>query len=101
VRRGEIWRYEPVVQRAGQSTARLIVSADAINDNDALPTVYAMHVADSDPESLLAVAVEPHGWAMALEVDRPLRRRLVEHLGRASAEQMDAVDNALRATFDL
>jgi hypothetical protein len=30
--------------RAGQSTTRLIVSANAVNANDALPAVYAMHV---------------------------------------------------------
>jgi hypothetical protein len=37
--------------RAGQPTARLIVSADAVNANDDLLTVYAMHVMDSDPGS--------------------------------------------------
>lgn len=79
-------------------TTRLIVSADAVNENDALPTVYAMHVVDSDPGSLLAVRVGQLGWAFALEIDRPPRRRLVEHLGRATTEQ---VDNAIRAVFEV
>ncbi len=57
MRRGDLYRYEPVMARAGQSTTRLIVSADALNANDALPTVYAMHVVDSAPGSLLAVRV--------------------------------------------
>ena len=91
MRRGDLYRYEPVMARAGQSTTRLIVSADAVNANDELPTVYAMHVVDSDPGSLLAVRVAELGWAFALEIDRPPRRRLVEHLGRATPEELEQV----------
>jgi mRNA-degrading endonuclease toxin of MazEF toxin-antitoxin module len=101
VRRGDLYRYEPVMARIGQSTTRLIVSADAVNANDALPTVYAMHVVDSDPGSILAVRVGELGWAFALEIDRPLRRRLVEHLGRATPEELEQVDNAIRAVFEV
>lgn len=101
MRRGEIWRYEPVINRAGQSTDRLIVSADAINDNDGLPTVYAMQMADTDPGSLLAVRVSGHGWALATAIERPLRKRLIERLGQAGPEEMEQVDNAIRATFDV
>ncbi len=100
MRRGDLYRYEPVMARAGQSTTRLIVSADAVNANDALPTVYAMHVVDSDPGSLLAVRVGELGWAFALEIDRP-PRRLVEHLGRATPEELEHVDNAIRAVFEV
>lgn len=96
-----MWRYEPVMARAGQSTVRLVVSADAVNEHPGLPTAYVMHVVDSDPGSLLAVGVEPFGWALALEIDRPPRRRLVERLGTATPAQMDQVDTALRAVFDL
>jgi len=101
VRRGEIWRYEPVINRAGQSTARLIVSADSINANARLPTAYAMHLVDSDPQSLLAVHIDGHGWAVSTEIDRPVRKRLVEQIGQASPEEMERVDNAIRATFDV
>lgn len=101
MRRGEIWRYEPVINRTGQRTHRLIVSADSINTNGGLPVVYAMQLADTDPESLLAVRIGEHGWALATAIERPLRKRLVELIGRASAEEMEQVDNALRATFDL
>jgi mRNA-degrading endonuclease toxin of MazEF toxin-antitoxin module len=101
VRRGDLYRYEPVITRAGQSTTRLIVSADAVNANDALPTVYAMHVVDSDPGSLLAVRVGGLGWAFAMEIDRPPRRRLVEPLGRATPEELEQVDNAIRAVFEV
>jgi mRNA-degrading endonuclease toxin of MazEF toxin-antitoxin module len=101
VRRGEIWRYEPVIARSGQSTARLIVSADSINLNEALPVVYVMHVVDSDPQSLLAVRVGERGWALATEIDRPVRKRLTEKIGKATAAEMERVDTALSAVFDL
>lgn len=101
MRRGDLYRYEPVMTRAGQSTTRLIVSADAVNANASLPAVYAMHVVDSDPGSLLAVRVGELGWAFAMEIDRPLRRRLVEHLGRATAEELEQVDQAIRAVFEV
>ncbi|MGH3751124.1 MAG: hypothetical protein ACRDRP_00215 [Pseudonocardiaceae bacterium] len=100
MRRGDLYRYEPVLARPGQPTTRLIVSADAVNANDALPAVYAMHVVDSDPGSLLAVRVGEFGWAFALEIDRP-PRRLVEHLGRATPEELEQVDNAIRAVFEV
>jgi mRNA-degrading endonuclease toxin of MazEF toxin-antitoxin module len=87
--------------RAGQSTTRLIVSADAVNANDGLPTIYAMHIVDSDPGSLLALKVGEFGWAFAMEIDRPPRRRLVEHLGRATSEELEQVDNAIRAVFEV
>ena len=101
MRRGELWRYEPVIARAGQSTTRLIVSADSINRNDAMPVVYVMHVVDTDPQSLLAVRVGEHGWALATGIDRPVRKRLSERLGEASVEEMEQVDNAIRAVFDV
>ncbi len=101
MRRGELWRYEPVVVRRGQPTTRLIVSSDALAENASVPTVYAMHVVGSDPQSLLAVRIGEHGWAVSTEIDRPIRKRLVERIGRASVEEMEQVDGALRATFDV
>jgi mRNA-degrading endonuclease toxin of MazEF toxin-antitoxin module len=79
----------------------LIVSADAINDNDELPIVLALHVVAEDPGSLLAVRVGEHGWARALSIEPVLRRRLVERVGTADADTMDAVAGALRAVQDL
>ncbi len=63
-----MWRYESVAARPGAPTSRLIVSADAINANDQLPVVLAVHVVDTDPESRLAVRVGDHGWARALSI---------------------------------
>jgi mRNA-degrading endonuclease toxin of MazEF toxin-antitoxin module len=99
VRRGEVWRYEPVIARAGQSTLRLVVSADSINADDALPTVYVMQVVETDPGSLLAVRIGDLGWAFALLVDRPVRKRLTDRVGAATVEEMEQVDAALRATL--
>ena len=90
-----------MIARAGQPTSRLVVSADSVNRNEALPVVYVMHVVDTDPGSLLAVRIGEHGWALATEIDRPVRKRLVEKLGEATAAEMEQVDNALRAVLDL
>ncbi len=101
MRRGEVRHYEPVIARAGQSTTRLIVSADSINRNEAQPVVYVMHVVDSDPASLLAVRIGEQGWDLATEIDRPVRKRLTEKLGEATTAEMEQVDAALRAVFDV
>lgn len=101
MRRGEVWRYEPVLSRPGQSTTRLIVSAAGINDAEALPVVFGVHVLDSDPGQLLAVHVAPWGWASALTLERVMRRRLVEHLGAATDDALEQVDASLRAVLEL
>jgi mRNA-degrading endonuclease toxin of MazEF toxin-antitoxin module len=101
VRRGEIWRYRPVLERPGQSTLRLIVSADGVNAAVGLPVVLGLHVLSSDPGGLLAVRIEPHGWASALTVEAVMRRRLVEHIGTAGGDAMELVDAALRAAQEL
>ncbi len=101
MRRGEIWRYESVAARPGQSNRRLIVSSDIINANDDLPVVLALHVVDTDPQNLLAVGVGEHGWARALSIEPVMRRRLVERLGQADDTAMDAVSGALRTVQDL
>jgi mRNA-degrading endonuclease toxin of MazEF toxin-antitoxin module len=101
VRRGEIWRYNPVIARPGSSTARLIVSADGINQVDELPVVLAIQVVATDPGGLLAVEVQPWGWASTLGVEQVLRRRLVERLDIVTPEVMERVDAALRAALEL
>ncbi len=101
MRRGELWRYDPVISRAGQSFIRLVISSDALNRSDALPVVYVMQVVDTDPGSLLAVRVGNHGWALATEIDRPVRKRLTERLGEATTQEMEQIDNAIRAAFDV
>jgi mRNA-degrading endonuclease toxin of MazEF toxin-antitoxin module len=87
----------------GRSPARqrLIVSAQAINVNEEMPIVLALHLVDDDPGSLLAVRVGEHGWARALSIEPVTRRRLSERIGVADEATMEQVANALRAAQDL
>lgn len=101
MRRGEVWRYEPVAARPGQPLLRLIVSADIVNRDDRVPVVLALQLVETDPESLLAPRVGEHGWARALSIEPVLRRRLVEHVATADPEAMEQVGNALRAVQEL
>ncbi|HSV65743.1 MAG TPA: hypothetical protein VLJ59_07540 [Mycobacteriales bacterium] len=101
MRRGQIWRYDPVVARPGASTLRLIVSADVVNVNGELPVVLAVHLVTDDPGSLLAVRVGEHGWARALSIEPAMRRRLVELVDTADTETMERISSALRAVQDL
>jgi mRNA-degrading endonuclease toxin of MazEF toxin-antitoxin module len=101
VRRGEIWRYDPVMHRQGQSTLRLIVSADGVNSAEGLPIVFGVHLLDSDPGQLLAVHVDPWGWASSLTLERVMRRRLVERVGTVAPDVVEQVSVSLRALLDL
>lgn len=101
MRRGEIWRYQPVAARPGQPILRLIVSADIVNANDQVPVVLTLHLVDTDPDSLLAVRIDDYGWARALSIEPSMRNRLVEHVGTVEHETMEQVSNALRAVQDL
>jgi hypothetical protein len=85
--RGDVVVYKPVLQREGRSNLRLIVSANAVNSDDELPTVVALHVLGEDPGGLLAVRIGEHGWAFAMELDRPLRSRLTQKIGEASLKR--------------
>jgi len=101
VRRGEIWRYQPVVAREGASTLRLIVAADALAGDDRIRAVYAAQIVTPDPGRLLAVKIGNYGWAYLLEIERALRSRLAERVDVASEEEMVQVDAGVRAVFDV
>ena len=77
-----------------------VLSSHSINADDALRAVYVMQVVETDPGSLLAVRIGALGWAFALLVDRPVRKRLIDRVGTASAAEMQQVDTALRATLE-
>ena len=90
------------MQRPGQPTLRLVVSADGINAAVSLPVVFGLHILEEDPGELLAVAVQPWGWASAVTLERVLRRRRVEHVGQVADEVMEQqVDASLRAVLEL
>ncbi len=103
MRRGEIWRYDPVIRRGNAPALRLIVSADGINiaEISDAPVVFGVHLLPSDPGKLLAVRVEPHGWASAMTLEAVIRRRLIEHVDTVDPEAMELVDSALRAALEL
>jgi mRNA-degrading endonuclease toxin of MazEF toxin-antitoxin module len=99
--RGEIWHYSSVINRPGLSAKRLIVSAPAINRSEQLPVVLALHVYDTDPGGLLAVALGVQGWTTAMSIEPTMRSRLTERLAVVDADTMDQVSAALRTAQDL
>ncbi len=101
LQRGEIWHYNSVISRPGLSSKRLIVSTQAINAAQQLPVVLALHVYDSDPGGLLAVAVGEQGWTTAMSIEPTMRSRLTERLAVVDADTMDLVNAALRTAQDL
>ncbi len=103
MRRGEIWRYDPVIRRGDAPALRLIVSADGINlaEPADAPVVFGVHVVATDPGKLLAVRLDPHGWASAMTLETVIRRRLVDHVDTLDTATMDLVDAALRAALEL
>lgn len=103
MRRGEIWRYEPVIRRIDAPALRLIVSADGINTAEPAdaPVVFGVHILATDPGKLLAVRVEPHGWASAMTLETVIRRRLVDHVDTVDPDIMELVDSALRVALEL
>jgi len=100
LRRGGVYPYKPVLQRPGQSLQRLIVSADPINESS-IPVVLGLQVVDRDPDSLLAVKLEGHGWAVITTIEQVIKSRLDEPAGVISPDEQQAVDSALRAALDL
>ncbi len=98
--RGAVHPYTPVLPRPGQSLQRLIVSADPLNESS-LPVVLGLQVIDRDPDSLLSVRLDGHGWAIVTTVEQVIKTRLGEPVGVISPEEQQAVDNALRVALDL
>ena len=93
--------YQPVIERPGQSRLRLIVSNDALNHDESLAVVRGVQILDHDPGGLLTVRIEPHGWAQVMTSEAVMRRRLVEQVGTATAEEMEAVEVAIAAMYGL
>lgn len=89
-----------MVERPGQSRARLIVSGQAVNDADR-PILLGLQILDRDPGGLLSIRLGEIGWASILTIEVVMRRRLGELLYVATDEEMDAVSIALRAAQDL
>ncbi|QJY51221.1 hypothetical protein [Pseudonocardia broussonetiae] len=99
-RRGEIRQYVPVLPRPGQSLLRVIISADGLNQAS-LPVVLGLQVVERDPGSILAVRLGSLGWAVVTTVEAVLKSRLGKVAGMATAEEQEALNQALKAALDL
>lgn len=100
MRRGEVYEYRPVIERPGQSLARLIVSSSDINDAPDARLALGLHIIDHDP-GLLGVRVGELGWASVMTFETVLRRRLGPLLHTATPAELEALDAILRIAIDL
>jgi mRNA interferase MazF len=98
VQRGEIWTYVPQASPRRQTV--LIVSSDGINQSSR-PWLLGAPIADSDPQDILAIPVDGHGWASAANLTRLYRGWFRESLDQLDREVLDRFDSALRAALDL
>lgn len=90
-----------MLERPGQSTLRVILSADGFNRDDSRVQVMGAQILDRDPGGLLSVRIEPHGWAVLTTVEAVMRRRLGGRVGVATPDELAAVTAAFCALFDV
>lgn len=100
MQRGEVWRYDPVVPRPGQSVLRVLLSVDAFNTDPGQVVVMGAHVLDRDRGGLLNVRTS-FGWVALATLEPVMRRRLVEQVGTLDPDEIAAVLGAFRALFDV
>ncbi|MEO7195598.1 MAG: hypothetical protein ABIZ05_12405 [Pseudonocardiaceae bacterium] len=63
--------------------------------------MLGLQVVDRDPDSLLSVRLEGHGWAVITTIEQVIKSRLDGLAGVISPDEQQAVENALRAALDL
>ncbi|MGH3549065.1 MAG: hypothetical protein ACRDQU_13335 [Pseudonocardiaceae bacterium] len=63
--------------------------------------VLGLQVVDHDPDLLLSVRLEGHGWAVITTIEQVIKSRLDKPAGVISSDEQQAVDNARRAALDL
>lgn len=96
--RGEIWSYAP--QGSPRQPRVVIVSSDGINQSTRTWLLGAP-IAPDDPQDILAIPVEGHGWASAGNVTRFYRGWLRERSGALDGPTLEQLNSVLRAAFDL
>jgi hypothetical protein len=98
VQRGDIWSYIPQASPRRQTV--VLVSSDGINQS---PRAWLIGtpLTDEDPQDILAVPVESHGWVSAGTLTRLYRGWLRERLGVLDRETTERLNSALRAALDL
>ncbi len=98
MRRGEIWSYVP--QGSPRQPLVVILSSDGINQSTR-PWLLGAPIATEDPQDILSVPIENHGWVSTATLSRFYRgwlRARVDELDPPTLEQLAA---ALRAALDL
>jgi hypothetical protein len=98
VLRGEIWSYVP--QGSPRHLRVVIVSSDGINQSTR-SWLLGAPIAVDDPQDILALPVEGHGWVSAGNLGRFYRGWLSERLGELDRTSTEHLDSALRAALDL
>jgi hypothetical protein len=98
VQRGELYTYEP----SGSPRQQLvvIVSSDGVNDSPR-PWLLGVPVRPDDPQDILTVPIEGHGWADVASLTRFYRRWLTKRVDTVGPAVGERLDSALRAALDL
>ncbi len=98
MQRGEVWSYVPQASPRRQTV--VVVSSDGINQSPR-PWLLGAPIAVDDPQDILAVSIEGHGWVSAGNLTRLYRGWFRDQLGQLDRETTDRLDSALRAALDL
>ena len=98
MRRAEIWSYVP--QGSPRQVNVVIVSSDGINQSSR-PWLLGAPISQEDPQDILAVPIEGHGWVSAANLSRFYRGWLRERLGELDSSTLERLTGALRAALDL
>jgi mRNA-degrading endonuclease toxin of MazEF toxin-antitoxin module len=98
VLRGEIWSYVP--QGTPRQPLVVIVSSDGINQSSR-PWLLGAPITTDDPQDILAVPVEGHGWVSAGNLSRFYRGWLGKRVGELDPPILERLATALRAALDL
>lgn len=78
----------------------MLASSDGINQSPRAWLIGAP-ITDKDPQDILAVPIDGHGWMSAGNITRLYRGWLRERVGQLDRETVDRLDSALRAALDL
>ena len=97
MQRGEVWSYVPKGSPRHQTV--VIVSSDGINQS-ARSWLLGAPITAEDPQDILGVRIDSHGWTSAGQLSRLYRGWFSERLGQVDRETTDLLDYALRAALD-
>jgi len=98
VRRGEVWSYVP--QGSPRQPLVVILSSDGINQSTR-PWLLGAPITTEDPQDILSVPIEDHGWISAASLSRFYRGWLHERVDELDPPTLEQLAAALRAALDL